>query len=47
MVIAAFYILREHWSHAVGAWPYLLLLLCPLMQLFMHRRHQANGHGRR
>jgi Protein of unknown function (DUF2933) len=47
IVIAAFYILREHWGHVVGAWPYLLLLLCPLMHVFMHRGHDGNGHGRR
>lgn len=36
--IAAFALLREHWSHVAGYWPYLLLLLCPLMHLF-------HGHG--
>ncbi|WP_142244372.1 DUF2933 domain-containing protein, partial [Klebsiella pneumoniae] len=23
-------LLREHWSHVAGYWPYLLLLVCPL-----------------
>ncbi|OYL17058.1 hypothetical protein CI715_25495, partial [Shigella sonnei] len=32
--IAAFALLREHWSHVAGYWPYLLLLVCPLMHLF-------------
>ena len=41
ILIIAFYVLREHWSHVVGAWPYLLLLLCPLMHVFMHRGHGA------
>ena len=36
--IAAFALLREHWSHVAGYWPYLLLLVCPLMHLF-------HGHG--
>lgn len=40
-LVAAFYLLREHWAHVVGNWPYLLLLLCPLMHLFGH-----GGHGR-
>lgn len=31
--IAAFALLREHWSHVAGYWPYLLLLVCPLMHL--------------
>ena len=38
-VIAAFYLLREHWGHAFGVAPYLLLLACPLMHMFMHRGH--------
>ena len=37
-LIAGFYVLREHWNHVAGAWPYLLLLACPLMHLF-------HGHG--
>lgn len=35
----AFYVLREHWAHALGFAPYLLFLACPLMHLFMHRGH--------
>jgi len=37
-MIGAFFLLREHWSHIAGYWPYLLLLVCPLMHLF-------HGHG--
>jgi hypothetical protein len=37
-LIGAFYLLREHWNHVAGAWPYLLLLACPLM-------HLVHGHG--
>ncbi len=40
VVIAVFYLLREHWGHILGGWPYLVLLLCPLMHLF-------HGHGER
>lgn len=36
--ILGFY--TEHESHILSAFPYLLLLLCPLMHLFMH-----GGHG--
>ena len=42
-LVAAFYILREHYAHALGALPYLLLLACPLMHLFMHHGH--GGHA--
>jgi hypothetical protein len=38
------YLLVTHTRHVLGALPYLLLLACPLMQLFMHRSH--GGHGR-
>ena len=40
VVIVGFYVLREHWGHALGYAPYLLLLACPLMHMFMH-----GGHG--
>ena len=40
-LIGVFLLLREHWSHIAGYWPYLLLLACPLMQLF----HEHGGHG--
>jgi len=40
-LIAAFYLLREHWAHVPGNWVYLLLLACPLMHLF----HGHGGHG--
>jgi asparagine N-glycosylation enzyme membrane subunit Stt3 len=41
-IIAVFYLLREHWGHALGVLPYLLLLACPLLHLF----HGHSGHGR-
>lgn len=41
LLIGAFYLLREHWGHLAGYWPYLLLLACPLMHLF----HGHGGHG--
>jgi len=34
------YLLANHGGHIVTALPYLLLLACPLMHLFMH-----GGHG--
>lgn len=37
-IVVAFFILREHWAHALGLAPYLLLLACPLLHLF-------HGHG--
>lgn len=47
LAIGAFFVLREHWNHVLGLAPYLLLLLCPLMHLFGHRRHNHRGGERR
>ena len=44
-LIGAFYLLREHWGHVAGSWPYLLLLACPVMHLF--HRHGGHGHPAR
>jgi hypothetical protein len=41
--IAMFFLWAEHRAHVLGALPYLLLLVCPLMHLFHHRgghRHE-------
>jgi YHS domain-containing protein len=46
LAIAAFFLLSEHSAHLLGALPFLLLLACPLMHLFMHHGHGAHGkHG--
>jgi hypothetical protein len=45
VAIALFFVLREHWSHALGLAPYLLLISCPLMHLFGHRHHRGHEHG--
>lgn len=44
-LVGAFYVLREHWGHALGALPYVLILACPLMHLFMHHGHHRHGGG--
>lgn len=41
--VAAFFLLTEHRAHLFGALPYLLILVCPLMHLFMHHGHGAHG----
>lgn len=42
--IAAYFLLSEHRAHFFGALPFLLLLACPLMHVFMHRGH-GHRHG--
>lgn len=39
LAIAAFFLLTEHTAHVFGVLPYLLILACPLMHLFMHGKH--------
>ena len=43
LAIAAFYLFTEHRAHLLGALPFLLMLACPLMHLFMHHGHHG-GH---
>jgi hypothetical protein len=45
--IAVFFLLEGHRAHFLGALPYVLLLLCPLMHLFMHRGHGHHHEGGR
>ena len=45
--IATYFLLSEHRAHFFGALPFLLLLACPLMHVFMHHGHggHAGGHA--
>jgi drug/metabolite transporter (DMT)-like permease len=45
LAIAAFFLWEEHRAHILGALPYLLLLACPIIHLFMHRSHGTHGSG--
>lgn len=41
--IAVVLLWNEHKAHILGALPYLLLLACPLLHMFMHGGH--GGHS--
>lgn len=46
--IAAYFLIAEHRAHLSGLlyyWPFLLVLACPLMHLFMHGGHGNHGGG--
>ena len=40
--IAVFFLWEEHKAHMLGALPYVLLLLCPLLHMF-HGGHKGHG----
>ena len=42
LAIAAFFLSTEHRAHLFGVLPFLFLLACPLLHVFMH-----GGHGDR
>ena len=42
--VAGYFLLTEHLAHVAGALPFLLLLACPLMHVFMHHGHGSHGH---
>jgi len=45
-IVAAFYLWTEHRVHLLGVLPWLLILACPLMHIFMHGGHGGHGgHG--
>lgn len=46
LAIAGFYLIAEHRAHVFGYLPFLLLLACPLLHMFMHRGHGGHGGGK-
>ena len=45
LAIAGFYLITEHRAHFFGYLPFLLLLACPLLHMFMHGGHGGHGGG--
>ena len=42
--VAGWFLWTEHRAHLLGALPWLVLLACPLMHVFMHRGHHGGHH---
>lgn len=42
--VAGWFLWEEHQAHLLGLLPYLFLLACPLMHVFMHRGHSHSHH---
>jgi hypothetical protein len=45
LLIMGYFLWTEHRAHVIQVLPYLFLLACPLMHLFMHHGH--GGHSAR
>ena len=46
LLIAAFFLRTEHRAHLYGVLPFVFLLACPLLHVFMHGGHGGHGaHG--
>lgn len=42
--VLGFLVYEGHGAHLLGLLPYLLILSCPLMHIFMHGGHGGHGH---
>ncbi|SDE54245.1 Protein of unknown function [Variovorax sp. CF079] len=45
-LVGGFFLYTEHRAHLLGVLPFLLVLACPLMHVFMHHGHRHGGHSR-
>lgn len=46
LLVIGYFLITEHRAHVISYLPFLLLLACPLMHLFMHGDHGGHGgHG--
>lgn len=43
LAIAGSLLFTEHRAHVLGILPFLFLLACPLMHIFMHHNHDGEG----
>ncbi len=44
VAVAGWFLWTEHRAHLLGVLPYLILLACPLMHVFMHHGHHHGSH---
>lgn len=43
-LVGLVFLLRDHTSHVFSILPFLILLACPLMHIFMHKGHSGHDH---
>lgn len=46
LLVATFFLWKEPRTYILGALPWALLLLCPILHFFMHRGHGGRGEER-
>jgi len=42
-LVAGYFLWTEHRAHVIQYLPWVLLAMCPLLHLFMHRGHGGRG----
>ena len=42
-LVGGFFLVTEHRAHLLGWLPFLFILACPLMHVFMHHGHHHGG----
>lgn len=47
LIIAGYFLFTEHRAHMIAFLPFIFLLACPLMHIFMHGGHGGHDHGNR
>jgi hypothetical protein len=45
LIIVVALLFTEHRAHVLGFLPYMFLLACPLMHLFMHHGNEGHNHS--
>jgi hypothetical protein len=46
LIVIGYFLFTEHRAHAIASLPYLFLLACPFMHIFMHGGHNGpSSHG--
>lgn len=46
LIIAAYFLFTEHRAHMIAFLPFIFLLACPLMHIFMHGGHGRHDHDK-
>ena len=45
IAVIVYFLLTEHLAHTIEYLPYVLLLACPFLHMFMHHGHHHSDHS--